>query len=221
MATATAAPSLPATLAEFVDQLGGIPLDRILIKPPMGTATENDVVAALEAPRKRVCELIDGVLVEKALGAAESNLAGQVLQHLNNFLDENDLGMSFGADGPFSMAGLVRLPDVSFVPWERLPDREPPKDPIPNVTPTLAVEVLSEGNTKKEIERKIKEYFEAGVELVWIIHPKTQTAEVYTSPTESRKVGKTQALDGGSVLPGFRLPLQVIFSRGGRRTKPK
>src|SRR5215210_2632753 len=128
-----AVPTSPAgfeDVAELLDRLGNIPPERVRLRPPPGLASEADVVAALEAPRKRVCELIDGVLVEKALGATESNLAGRVLQHLNNFLDENDLGMSFGADGPFSMSGLVRLPDVSFVPWDRFPGREPPKDPV-------------------------------------------------------------------------------------------
>jgi hypothetical protein len=70
--TLTAPPD--ESLADLVERLGGIPLDRIRMRPPPGTATEEDVLAALEAPRKRICELIDGVLVEKAMGYSESVL---------------------------------------------------------------------------------------------------------------------------------------------------
>jgi Uma2 family endonuclease len=81
----------------------------------------------------------------------------------------------------------------------------------------LAVEVLSRGNTKKEIDRKLRDFFKAGVRLAWVIQPKTQTAEVYTSPTKPRHVGKDQSLDGGDVLPGFTLSLKDLFARTKRR----
>ena len=71
-ATATAK---PPTLDDLVERLGGIPLSRILVDPAPGTATEADV---LEAERRynRLYELVDGVLVEKAMGFSESLLAG-------------------------------------------------------------------------------------------------------------------------------------------------
>src|SRR5215468_1891250 len=76
MTTATVAAD---NLAELVEQLGDIPLERIRMRPPPGTATEADVLAALEAPRKRICELIDGVLVEKPMGYTESILASYLI----------------------------------------------------------------------------------------------------------------------------------------------
>ena len=77
--------------------------------------------------------------------------------------------------------------------------------------------MLSPKNTKKEIARKLQEYFQAGVRLVWIVDPKTQTAQAYTAPTKFRKIGKDQALTGGAVLPGFTLPLKDLFARLRRR----
>jgi Uma2 family endonuclease len=203
----------PTTAAELVERLGGIPLSRIVLSAPIGKATEKDVINALEAPHKRLCELVDGVLVEKALGAAESHLAGRILQHINNYLDHNDLGLAFGADGPFRFSEFIRIPDVSFVPWEHLLSREMPKEPIPGAVPALAVEVLSAGNTKAEMDRKVSEYFSAGVAMVWLVQPRTQSAEVYTSPTKTQKIGKDQSLEGGDVLPGFSLPLKQLFVR--------
>jgi Uma2 family endonuclease len=113
--------------------------------------------------------------------------------------------------------GRVRIPDVSFISWDRLPRGELPDEAIDGVVPDLAVEVLSRGNTAKEMQRKLREYFEAGVRLVWFVYPKTQTAEVYTSPTEMRRIGKSQSLDGGEVLRGFKLPLTKLFAHARRR----
>src|SRR6266851_3638078 len=74
MASATIdAPSME-TMEDLVRGLGGVPLERILLKPAPGTATEKDLIAALQGPRKRICELVDGVLVEKPLGTLEAIL---------------------------------------------------------------------------------------------------------------------------------------------------
>ena len=83
--------------------------------------------------------------------------------------------------------------------------------------PDLAAEVLSGGNTKREMDRKLGEYFEAGVRLVWLIDPKSRTVDAYTSPTEFRRYRNGQTLDGGSVLPGFKLALRPFFARTTRR----
>jgi Uma2 family endonuclease len=81
-----------------------------------------------------------------------------------------------------------------------------------NAAPDLAVEVLSEGNTPAEMNRKLGEYFAGGVRLVWLIDPDTQTALAYTSPDKSNFIGADGALDGGDVLPGFGLPLRDLFA---------
>ncbi len=217
MATATITDE-PDTLADLIQQLGDIPLDRIQLKPAPGTATEEDLILALEAPRKRLCELVDGVLVEKPVGTKEALLACLLGRYLWNFVDPRDLGLVLGPDGQLRLwIGLVRIPDVSFISWSRLPRGELPDEAIAGVVPDLAVEVLSRGNTPKEMRRKLGEYFEAGVRLVWFVYPKTQTAEVYTSPTDMRRIGKSQSLDGGDVLPGFKLPLRKLFARVSRR----
>jgi Uma2 family endonuclease len=65
--------------------------------------------------------------------------------------------MVLGSDGPMKlMKKLVRIPDVSFTNWDRVPNRRVPNEPVPNLAPDLAVEVLSEGTTREEMERKLK-----------------------------------------------------------------
>jgi len=110
----------------------------------------------------------------------------------------------------------VRIPDLSFITWDRLPGRESPREPIPDLAPDLAVEVLSEGNTKLEMERKVREYFDAGVTLVWLIDPRKRTARVFSATGKSALVRADQTLTGGAVLPGFALRLSDLLDRGRR-----
>jgi Uma2 family endonuclease len=79
------------------------------------------------------------------------------------------------------------------------------------VVPDLVVEVLSKGNTKGEMSRKLEEYFGAGVRLAWVVDPRKRTVRVHTTATRSRLLREPDELDGGEVLPGFRLPLTELF----------
>jgi Uma2 family endonuclease len=214
MMHSVAAPEL-TTVADLIDALGGVPPERIRLHPTPGTATEQDVID-LHDRQNRLFELVDGVLVEKAMGYYESLLAAVLLQLLRNFADEHQLGPVAGADGMMRLtAGLVRIPDVSFISWDKFPNHQIPREPIPDLAPELAVEVLSKSNTPQEIARKIDEYFAAGTQLVWILDPPPRTITVFTTPNRSTTIGESDILDGGSVLPGFAVRLREIFERAG------
>jgi Uma2 family endonuclease len=206
------------TFADVWERLGKVPANRILMHPPPGTATEADVVAVRESPSRAICELIDGVLVEKTVGAKESLLAAVLGGFIFVHLRKHDLGIVLGADSQLWLwPGRVRVPDVCFISWERLPNQEMPDEAVPELAPDLVVEVLSAGNTKKEMLHKRRDYFRSSVREVWEIQPKTQTAEVYTSPTKCHRVGKDGSLDGGEILPGFTLPLKELFAATKKR----
>jgi Uma2 family endonuclease len=108
--------------------------------------------------------------------------------------------------------GLVRIPDVAYVSWARVPAGRVPTAPIPQLAPDLAVEVLSRSNTPREMERKLREYFDAGVRLVWIVDPDARTVAVYTAAVNPVVLTETDVLQGGEVLPGFTLPLAHLFA---------
>jgi Uma2 family endonuclease len=176
-------------------------------------ATERDVIE-VAAREKRLCELIDGVLVEKAMGFYESRLAVVLIYFLERFLEQHPLGCVVGEAGMMRLAeGMVRIPDVSFISWDRLPDRESPKTPIPDLVPDLAVEVLSGSNTESEMARKLEEYFGTGVRVVWYVEPGARAVRIYSAPQEMVRIGADQVLEGGDVLPGFALPLAEWFAR--------
>lgn len=199
------------TVADLTERFGPIYLSRIRSTPPPGQATERDVVE-IEVREKRRYELYDGVLVEKVMGYYESYLAMILGRHLATFVDEHDLGVVAGEAGMIRLLpGQVRIPDVSFVSWERLPSRQIPREPIPQLVPDLAVEVISKGNTSEEMERKLDEYFEAGTRLVWYVDPQARIVRVYTASKGVVELQEGQTLEGGEVLPGFRLPLARLF----------
>jgi Uma2 family endonuclease len=201
------------TAADWVHDLGNIPLERIIMDPWPGTATEKDLLTCVERD-KRLCELIDGTLVEKPVGYLASLIAARLITALNNFVGPRNLGFVSGEAGMIRMiSGRVRLPDVVFVSIEDVPGGVLPVDPIPSLPPTLAVEVLSETNTKAEIHQKLKEYFESGTKLAWTIDPATRTISVFEGFSENpgRVLHESEMLDGGSVLPGFSLNIARLF----------
>jgi Uma2 family endonuclease len=202
------------------ERLGGIPPGRVVMKPSPGKATEKDLLR-LHRRTGRLFELIDGTLVEKVMGFGEGGLAADIIRLLAKYLDQHDLGDLVGADATMRiMPNMVRIPDVSFIRWEKYPKRERPTEPIPDIAPDLAIEVLSESNTPGEMQRKLKEYFLAGVEVVWFVEPQTRTVEVFTAPDRSTVFAEGQTLDGGEVLPGLKLPVRDVFARVPRPQSP-
>src|SRR5262249_20981066 len=144
--------------------------------------TEADVIRYVDQEPKRLVELVDGTLVEKPIWQYESRVGHVVGYYLEGYLEDHDIGIVYGADATLRIIpGRVRLPDVSFVPWTKLPTRELPSESIAAIAPDLAVEVLSESNTRREMEKKRKDYFRGATKLVWQIDPDTQTAQVFTS----------------------------------------
>jgi Uma2 family endonuclease len=211
--TTTMAPPAPAdTVADLLRRLGDVPPHRVRLRPPLGSATERDVVE-VHVRERRICELVDGTLVEKAMGLRESAVAMLLGQFLGVFVHARQLGFLTGEAGMMRLfAGLVRIPDVAFIAWDRVPGRRMPTEPVPDLVPDLAVEVLSEGNTPAEMARKRREYFEAGVRLVWEIDVRSRVVAVYTPSAGPTVLRESDTLDGGEVLRGFILPLRQLFS---------
>jgi Uma2 family endonuclease len=201
------------TVGDLMAQFDEVLARRILLRPTPGTATMDDVIA-IHDREDRLCELVDGVLVEKVMGYFEGNFACVLIQILKNFLDQHRLGVANGPDGMMRLApGLIRIPDVSFVSRDQFPDGKPGREPVPLLSPTLAVEILSRNNTRDEMERKLRDYFAAGSRLVWYLDPEERSVRVYTSPETFNTLDESKALDGGDILPGFHLEIREWFAR--------
>jgi Uma2 family endonuclease len=158
--------------------------------------------------------VIDGKIVEKPVGATEVVITSILDQRLGPFASTHRLGrvvaeMVFRID---VAKDLQRRPDVAFVSHARWPyNRRVPNVAVWDMVPDLAVEVVSPTNTAFEVQRKVHEYFDAGVSRVWIIYPPQREVYVYASTNRIEVLQPGQQLDGGDLLPGFRLPLATLF----------
>src|SRR5688500_15670132 len=122
---------MPGSFAEFHAKLGTIPLDRILMLPPPGTATEADLLAAWIGPNHYRCELVDGTLINKYGSFFGSVLVGELCGEIGNSVHETDAGVALMGNLPFRLRpGLIRLPSFTFTPWERIPNEELPDEEI-------------------------------------------------------------------------------------------
>jgi Uma2 family endonuclease len=77
--------------------------------------------------------------------------------------------------------------------------------------PDLAIEIVSPTDLAEEIDRKITDYFQADVRLVWVFYPDSGRVYVYESPTHVTILERTDTLGGGEVLPGFQLPIAELY----------
>ena len=146
------------------------------------------------------------------MGLEESCIAMKIGRSLGIFVDPRGLGVVAGEGGTLQLdINLVRIPDVSFISWERMPRGEVPKEPVPLLVPDLAVEVISRSNTAKEMAEKLHEYFEKGVRLVWYVRPRSRVVDVYTAPDRFTRLTASMRLDGGDVLPGFSVLVGELF----------
>lgn len=223
-ATATTKPRY-ATIDDVMARVGYVPLARVRMFPTPGTATANDLLdPAIVGDRG--CELVDGILVEKDVGARAEYLGFWLGHLIGRFVYAHDLGAMFGAQGPFRFnLNLVRMPDVAFVRWDSVddpPQLEDPDGAFIECPPDLAVEVLSPGNTPREMAIKLDEYARAGVKLVWYVDPERREVDVYPKGRAKGKktAGEGGTLDGGKVLPGFALPVADIFKSRAPAKKP-
>jgi Uma2 family endonuclease len=176
----------------------------------------TSAIVPAEVPEDLLYERVNGEVLEKPMGAKAVGLANELLAWIVLYLQTNPVGRAF-VEMLYRLRNAPRLerrPDVSFVPFERWPDRMVPDTDAWEMVPGLAVEIVSKTNTAEAIQDKIDEYFAAGVRLVWVIYPRQRRIQVYEDPKSIRVLDENDSLDGGPVLPGFRLAVSDLLGRG-------
>ena len=126
----------------------------------------------------------------------------------------NGLGWVFAAETGFiihSDPDTVRAPDVSFVSRDRLNADDIP-DSFIRLVPDLVVEVVSPGDTLREVREKVEDWLGAGARLVWVIHPATRTTTAYQSPEDVIQLSEDDYLNGENVVPGFSCLVGDLFT---------
>jgi Uma2 family endonuclease len=165
-------------------------------------------------------EVVDGERVElPPMSTLSCGIASELGQEMGPYAKSHKLGRVFNEALfllPLKTGDRQRRPDLAFVSFSKWPaDRALPNtDPWP-VVPELAIEVISPNDLYNEILAKLRDYFQAGVQLVWVVEPSERQVSVYTSPTDHRILTEEHVLDGGTVLPGFKLPVVSLFQPAG------
>jgi Uma2 family endonuclease len=184
---------------------------------PMTVLMPAETLSPTPPPTEVLYEIVDGQYKELPPMSAEATLlAARLFRKLVVFLELHDLGEAV----PELLCGLKPgarrkyRPDLAFVSYKRWPkDRPwPSTDPM-LVVPDLAVEVVSPNDIAEDVQAKVKAYLEAGVQLVWVIYPPLGWMVVFEPQGRCRYLTTADELDGGSVLPGFRLPLRELFTQ--------
>lgn len=103
MSHATDTTATAWTAVDLVERFGAIPLHRVVQDPPPGNATEQDVID-LDDHEDRLCELVDGALVEKTVGAYESYLTVHLIELLGAYVRKHKLGIVLGEGGMMRLA---------------------------------------------------------------------------------------------------------------------
>ena len=178
--------------------------------------TAEELWAMPEVPGKRF-ELVHGELIEVAgSGAEHGAIALNVGSVLRVFVRQHRLGIVSGDSTSYILVrgpDITRIPDVSFVASNRIPEGGVSKAfwPIP---PDLAIEIVPPGDSAMELRKKVREYLEAGTRLVWVLWPDERAVTAYPAGAELHEYGSDDELDGGDVLPGFRVRVAEPFDIG-------
>ncbi len=162
----------------------------------------------------RRLELVKGKVYEMAPAGGRHGYAAMNLGILmGGHVRSNGLGWVFAAETGFILRrdpDTVRALDVAFVSQGRLSLDEIP-DGFIELVPDLVVEVVSPGDTRREVREKVENWLRAGARLVWVIYPITRTATVYHSLDDVTNLTENDTLDGEDVVPGFACRLGEVF----------
>lgn len=176
------------------------------------TMTADEFLALPDNGTRR--ELFEGELVEMTpAGWQHGRIAGNIAGELRLHLRSHPVGAMATAEAAFRLAAepdTVRVPDVAFVRRERVEDVGDPSGAWPG-PPDLAFEIVSPSDRYDEVHAKVQEYLAAGTAMVVVVDPRNRQVQIYRAAGAPEHLGEDDVLDGGDVVPGWRLPVRDIF----------
>lgn len=160
-------------------------------------------------------ELVDGEVRKMTPASNEhGKIAMRVAWRLAQHVETHGLGSVYAAETGFRLASdpdTVRAPDVAFVSQARL-------DAVGTVAgywpgaPDLAVEVVSPGDRYAEVAEKVAAWLAAGTQMVVVVEPPQRTVVVHRADGVTRTLREGDVLEGGAVVPGWRVPVAELFA---------
>lgn len=160
-------------------------------------------------------ELVRGHIVMMNMpGFDHGAICAKIARHLGNFVDEHDVGRVICNDSGVITGrdpDSVRGADVAFYSYDRVPKGVRRPRGYPKAVPELVFEVRSPTDRETVLLEKIAEYLKAGVSVVCRVEPEDETVTVYYTDRPPATLTNEHALAGFDFLPGFSLPIRLIF----------
>ena len=162
------------------------------------------------------CELVEGRLQPKIMSPKykHANLQGRLYRLIDDWCNQQQCGRvcpEWGVVLQRRGEDWVPIPDLTYVSYERLPALWEEDEPCP-VVPELVIEIISPGQTFKELTEKATDYLLAGVDQVWVMDTKAQSATIFRRD-ELLQTIKADGSISDSLLPGLILPLAILFRK--------
>lgn len=179
----------------------------------MSSIIQSAIAVAFDEDFDKKYEIVDGVPEAKEMGSSlHSGVGTRLIIEMGMHVKINKLGAVYGPDATFQIGDNDRLPDVAFVSAARIP-AEGETDEKWRLAPDLAVEIISPGDVWEKLNRKIREYFAAGVRQVWLISLELREVHVYDAPKSITYLTEEDELTNEDLLPGFRCRISELFQQ--------
>jgi Uma2 family endonuclease len=163
----------------------------------------------------RSTELVRGLIVEMNVPyPRHGQICAQIAYLLCRYLEDHDIGHVITNDGGVVVErqpDTVRGPDVTFISYQKAA-----KGPLPrkyfDIAPELLFEVRSPDDRWGKILQKVGEYLTAGTEVVCVVDPDSETVRLHFADKPPETLSANDELSFPSLLPGFKVPIQRLFS---------
>ena len=158
-------------------------------------------------------ELIDGELKERCMSAKAVWVTTELGWFVAAFNRVARLGLFFTDGVQLEIFGgryYLPRPDGIFISFGRLGSTRPPEGTLTAV-PELVIEVVSPSDKAGDVDRKVRRYLQAGVDMVWVAYPDTRSVHVFRRDGSSTPVTPPMSLEGENILPGFSQPVADFF----------
>ena len=131
---------------------------------------------------------------------ARNRLVGRVGGELGlRFAVPDDPSMIRGADGVY-----IPPQQLAAVPWDG-------REYLPAVL-ALVIEVISASDRADQVNEKVQDYLDGGARRVWLVYPEQRRVHIHDAHAPTRVVRGESSLTDDELLPGFALPLNLVFA---------
>ena len=178
------------------------------LTPARLTPEQFEAFAALPENRERRLELFNGMVCDMVSNSISAQISARLIMAIGRALTDDQIGLLTGPDGGYQISQHRLMPDLAFTSPGRAD--APPGETWISIPPDIVAEVLSPTDRVSMMAAKVNVYLRAGVR-VWLIDPEDRTVTVFAPAGLPTVLHADDTLDGGDVLPGFRLPLRALF----------